>query len=506
MRGVRLLTLITISFWSSTSSQKTFEEYRILEKRFDSQNKIDSLNTVLRDHLTSAIQQTDTLEQLKVLRWMYWYSEEENDSKNIQNSISELMINVSNKREEALNLYTYGSKKYYKGDYKTALELFQNSLTISQESGSSKEIVDNIVAISGIYRELRKHQYVDKFLEESLTYIQSKFPDDSKTLSYLIYLEIAKNSIESSSYGKALINMELATKNVLLENWGSLDHKLVEAQINFYNGNIIKARDTLSKYVRDFEVIDLPITHYILSLCYKKIPLDSMTNSHLIKTDSVLDVLDYPPFNNGASLYEQLLSQTNNEDLKNEYLGKSIFYNQSTRKNESLNLEKLRLKSHSKFPIIPIILLCSTGFVLSAFYVRKRRKSITQYSDQKRDLAKSNHKAFIGLKNMISEWEANEGYLETGITLTSLAVKFNTNTAYLSYVFNNLLGISFSDFLAEKRVKYLISFVRNNPHTIKEKSRIQLAEMIGFQSIDAYNSAFKKQTGKTPKQYFSDIY
>ena len=107
---------------------------------------------------------------------------------------------------------------------------------------------------------------------------------------------------------------------------------------------------------------------------------------------------------------------------------------------------------------------------------------------------------------MISEWEANEGYLETGITLTSLAVRFNTNTAYLSYVFNSLLGISFSDFLAEKIVKYLISFVWNNPRTIKEKSRIQLAEMIGFQSIDAYNSAFKKQTGKTPKQYFSDIY
>ena len=58
MMGIRLLTLITISFWSSTSSQKTFEEYRILEKRFDSQNKIDSLNTVLRNHLTSAIQQT----------------------------------------------------------------------------------------------------------------------------------------------------------------------------------------------------------------------------------------------------------------------------------------------------------------------------------------------------------------------------------------------------------------------------------------------------------------
>ncbi len=505
MMGIRLLTLITISFWSSTSSQKTFEEYRILEKRFDSQNKIDSLNTVLRNHLTSAIQQTDTLEQLKVLRWMYWYSEEENDSKNIQNSISELMINVSNKREEALNLYTYGSKKYYKGDYKTALELFQNSLAISQESGSSKEIVDNIVAISGIYRELRKHQYADKFLEESLTYIQSKFPDDSKTLSYLIYLEIAKNSIESSSYSKALINMELATKNVLLENWGSLDHKLIEAQINFYNGNIIKARDTLSKYVRDFDAIDLPITHYILGLCYKKIPLNSEANLHLTKTDSILDVLGYPPFNNGASLYEQLLSQTQNEDLKKEYLGKSIFYNQSTRKNESLNLEKLRLKSHSKSPIIPIIILCTTSFALSVIYIRNRRKNLTHYSIQKRALSKNNQKAFDDLKNMITEWEVNEGFLETGITLTSLASKFNTNTAYLSYVFNSLLGTSFSEFLAEKRVKYLISFVRNNPSVIKEKSRIQLAEMIGFQSIDAYNSAFKKQTGKTPKQYFSDI-
>ena len=261
MRGV--LSFVAASLWSISLSQQTFEDYRALEKRYESQNKIDSLNIVLRNHLTFAIQQTDTLEQLKVLRWMYWYSEEDNDSKNIQNSISDLILDVSNKREEALNFYTYGSKKYYKGDYKAALDLFKTSLNISLESGASKEIVDNIVAISGIYRDLRKSQYADKFLEESLTYIRSNFPDSSKTLSYLIYLELAKNSIESSSYSKAFMNMELATRNVLPENLSSLDHKLIEAQINFYNGNIIKARDTLSKYVRDFDAIDLPITHYI---------------------------------------------------------------------------------------------------------------------------------------------------------------------------------------------------------------------------------------------------
>jgi len=53
------------------------------------------------------------------------------------------------------------------------------------------------------------------------------------------------------------------------------------------------------------------------------------------------------------------------------------------------------------------------------------------------------------------------------------------------------------------RCNYLKTLINHDPNLMKKTSTIQLAEMTGFNSIDAFNNAFKVHTGKTFRQNFN---
>ena len=55
------------------------------------------------------------------------------------------------------------------------------------------------------------------------------------------------------------------------------------------------------------------------------------------------------------------------------------------------------------------------------------------------------------------------------------------------------------------RINHLLTILKTNPEFVSKKSSIQIAESLGFKSIDAYTRAFKLTTGKTPSQYIKSL-
>jgi AraC-like DNA-binding protein len=107
----------------------------------------------------------------------------------------------------------------------------------------------------------------------------------------------------------------------------------------------------------------------------------------------------------------------------------------------------------------------------------------------------------------LSEWKIrveqlilHEGlYKNPELTLTGLAKKLNTNASFLSKVINNGFGINFNDFINRYRVnevKNLLADEANANITI-----MSLAYDAGFNSKATFNRAFKKFTGKNPKDF-----
>lgn len=90
-------------------------------------------------------------------------------------------------------------------------------------------------------------------------------------------------------------------------------------------------------------------------------------------------------------------------------------------------------------------------------------------------------------------------YLKEDFSLPSLSKKLGVSPHHLSQILNESLGQSFFDYAAQWRIaeaqRLLVS--SENQHIKIE----EIAEMVGYNSKSAFNTAFKKIVGQTPSQY-----
>ena len=504
MRGLILfffLFLLSFSF----GQNGIYDQYYFLEDLYEEKDNHDSLETVFDNHLSRSVELNDTIEQLKVLRWKYWYSSQEIHQGKILNQLNTISKAFNNKREVAANQYVIASKEYYKGDYLKALTLFEESLDAAIAANWKSGIIDNVLAITGVYRETNRQEDINSFLENTLSDLNKHYPDDRNANKYWIYLEIAKNYLDQDNLSLAGYYRSLAISGIKLDKTLFNDHIIVGSLMDLKEGNFSKSRDSLVLNLSVFHQSKLPTVYYTIAVALKKLNQPSYSYEYLIKADSILQTLNYPPFTNGSSLYEELVSLTKESDTKNEFIGKLYYYNQSDRDKVGLEITRGKISRIDIFifTLILFLVVFTIYFIVKRNGIKKAGVKSTKIQEPHIRVEKS--EVFEKLHKAIQCWTSEKRFLNKNISLSSLATELNTNTAYLSQVFNKNIGVSFSEYISSCRVEYLISEVRKNPELISNKSSIQIAEMAGFMSIDAYTSAFKRHVGKTPRQYFTEI-
>lgn len=89
----------------------------------------------------------------------------------------------------------------------------------------------------------------------------------------------------------------------------------------------------------------------------------------------------------------------------------------------------------------------------------------------------------------------HEHYREQ-IGLTDAAEAAKVNSAYLSYLFKQEMGIGFSNYLMELRIEYAKGLLKNTNEKIKE-----VAILSGIPDYHYFSKAFKKMTGMSPADY-----
>ncbi len=88
-------------------------------------------------------------------------------------------------------------------------------------------------------------------------------------------------------------------------------------------------------------------------------------------------------------------------------------------------------------------------------------------------------------------------YLQPEFSLPGLAKQLSTSVHILSQAINEGLGKSFFEMTAEYRVQEAQQLIKANPHIKIE----EIAEQVGYNSKSAFNTSFKKYTGKTPSEF-----
>lgn len=105
-----------------------------------------------------------------------------------------------------------------------------------------------------------------------------------------------------------------------------------------------------------------------------------------------------------------------------------------------------------------------------------------------------------GKTTLANFMETEKPFLDPEIKLDDLAGQLNWQRHELSKTINQGFGKNFFDFINEYRVREFIHLKGKPTH--RHLGTLELAYAVGFNSKSAFNRAFKKETGQSPRVYF----
>lgn len=114
--------------------------------------------------------------------------------------------------------------------------------------------------------------------------------------------------------------------------------------------------------------------------------------------------------------------------------------------------------------------------------------------DKIETLSKQNNK-YTPILREIKEY-VDLNFRDSTLTLKMLVARFNITAGYISRLFKNELGISFSDYIEQKRLDLALTMLKENHYKVYE-----IAEKVGYSSQHYFCTVFKKVMGCTPSDY-----
>lgn len=241
-------------------------------------------------------------------------------------------------------------------------------------------------------------------------------------------------------------------------------------------------------------------------------------------------------YENKLKIYHLLsLNYENSNDNKNAYKFAKLSLSEIGKKNiQDISgnnflgaYEKQEIKASSEetvgtnkkytYLLIFLIILLSGGVI---FYIKyhdnQRKKKIVAEAEKNNlsiipiEIEKNKNLTVIEdevvnriLKNL-EMLEFRKKFLSNNFKLVSIAKQLNTNTAYLSKIINEHKGISFSEYVNDLRINYLLEELQQNQ--ILRKYTIQtISEEIGYKSSTTFIKAFKDRVKMTPSEYIKNL-
>ncbi|MBG7610905.1 helix-turn-helix domain-containing protein [Polaribacter sp. BAL334] len=444
----------------------------------------------------------------------------------------------------------YNTKAIYyhgKGDYKNALENYLQSNKFAEIEKNDQLIFLNTYSIGTIKRKIGEFDEALLLYRFCLSYSKKDLSKNSYT--YLLTLLAMSNVFyELKEVDSAKYYNRLGVKESLKQQDIEKYHHFSANQgiIHFIEKRYETALDSLSKHTPYFEKnkdsMNLAYIYFHLGKLY-----DSKANKkEAVKYHKKIDSLFNPNSKYTKEFresYEYLISYYKEENnLKKQlfYIDKLMYFDSILNATESylsnkmfkeydipkLKKEKALIQSemeNSKVRLKSIITLF-TCIVLGLLFLlyhqfnkrkkyKKRFLQILNNNDQndcdtKGNLDKNKIDVPENIVNDIlaklDEFEKSKKFTSNKITLNSLAKKLDTNTNYLSKVINHYKNTSFSNYINNLKIEYIISEIKVNP-LLRKFTLHALAKEAGFNNTESFSKAFFKLKGIKPSYFMKEL-
>jgi len=345
---------------------------------------------------------------------------------------------------------------------------------------------------------------------------------DSAQFSYEKAAEIMKSNSDLASYSRALLIGRLANICLLKKQYkNSLDlYNRCEQDSVLMGKNFSRETVWLGK-AETHTFLNKPDSafYYIHKLYNEKEPI-KCSYENIVKIYYLLS-LNYENRGDNTNAYKFAklsLSEIGKKKIQdtsgNNFLGKH-----EQMEIKSISDETIRKNKKNTFLFIAFITMITIGIIFYNYNKRKKR-TLGGFQEKIEEREKLPMDTFTIEKNKNSRGvedkivnrilknldllESRKVFLSNNFKLTTMAKQLNTNTAYLSKILNEHKGISFSEYVNDLRINYLLKELEQNP--IFRKYTIQtISEEIGYKSSTTFIKAFKDRTKMTPSQYIKGL-
>ncbi|GAA0710934.1 hypothetical protein GCM10009430_00060 [Aquimarina litoralis] len=434
-----------------------------------------------------------------------------------------------------------------------------NSLAIASNNVEQQFKTKYYIAL--LKNELGDFEESRKILETVVSFNKMKFNEDKHyEYDYILSLYAYGNSLNLNDdfdlayqVNKDAIKLSLKSKDSILYERLLLTSSISE----YYREKYDSSLDSINKLLKISNYSNLStgtkirIDLHLGKIFNKKKNYDKCIG-YLKKSDSLAFKEDYffPGIRESYELLIDNFKKKGNKDEQLFYINRLLYVDSILDKNyrylskqinneyskKNLILEKeeiidsLKKNNKSQFILLTILFVISATLIVLLIYNNKKKKIYKQrflnlieenqeeqipsektISDNN-DASNSSNSVELGISEIIindilknlEKFEEDRDFLKPNITVSSLSKDFNTNSKYLSKVINSYKHKTFSNYVNELRIRYIIEELKKNKR-IRQYTIKAIANEIGFNTSEAFSKSFYKTSGIHPSFFLKEL-
>lgn len=407
-------------------------------------------------------------------------------------------------------------KKSY-GDYDNAIKIYKSVLHSLEKDKTCENLLLKLPKrLTLSYIELKKFDSAFYYLDKGHEFYSKYATSNQRYLQHLIFLR-SKIHFEKKEYNKAIEKVNRYIKLILK------DQRLLKELSASYSllGMSFKNLKLSEKAHFYFEKVDsLYSNHQVLNndynVVYNYLIQESKENENLeLQLHYITNLLEHKnkAKNNKTEIVKSINQGYDIPELLNE-------------KNALINSLKKKSDKNEGYKFLFFFLVVLT--VLLLIYQTKRKKvykeRFLKALDRKEKVKLNNEKqnpsenqpkqetSELSIQQEIVEdilsklqtFELEYGFLNNELNLNNLAETLETNSNYLSKVINQYKKQSFSNYINNLRIEYVLRELKED-ELLRKYTVKALALEVGFKNAESFSKAFQKKTNIRPSYFIKEL-
>lgn len=456
---------------------------------------------------------------------------------------AERLLEISQSDDEFTRSYAnMGYAKYKLFKYSEAIPLMEKAKQYAQKSNYVLFLFGMNITLKDAYKKIGFHKKSEECWEEAQN-IAKKYNDDK--LLFSVYNVFATDFENEGRYDDAITyhkkNLELIKgdqKNILTAasiNSSIAYDYLKGNQVQQAKSYLIKATPIIENKENTHKIQELEIYYLAKALfAYQKYDKNEAKNYFKLGLDEAKRRNDKDKF---VLITEELL-KTDINFPNSKLIFETYIDSQNTKAGE---IEKVvgkdeshktalieRSKSYISSLIISIFIIAALSSMLIYFYKRKNKrlkekidKIVAEYTanvqSKQKDSTFADNKLIEIKKNIsisteteqyllqkIEQFEKGNDFTEKSFTMAKMAALMESNAMHINYVLQKYRGKTYTDFINELKINYIVQLLINNPEYLNYKISY-LSDLAGFSNHSRFTQIFKKELGISPSEFISGL-